>query len=264
MSNANNQIVNNFLNFILLWSKELQKGLNNIALRVKEFWESDNIHISLKLIPIVLITALMTLMIRGFIVNESYVSRVDYKSEKDILVQPVTKSTDNEDLIKKHQQELQSLRDDLNIKHQQELQLAREDLKKKHEDSLKILKHQQLLEIMQTKLAARAKSKIQRTVAAIPVVGLASFAYFEKIEFDEWKKDHSTGTVEEYSKEIYEKTQELLDSEYSGIKKYADNIYNAYETTDFSGQYDELKKNAGEFTEQTKEVVGEYFDKIFK
>ena len=208
--------------------------MNHIVLRVKEFWESDDIHISLKLIPIVLITALMTLMIRGFFVNESHVSSVDYKSEseKANVVQPatiITKSTDNEDLIKKHQQELQSLRDDLKIKHQQELQLVRDTLNKEHEDYLKILKRKQQLEMiqekLQAKLMARAKTKIQRTVAAIPVVGLASYAYFEKIEFDEWKKDHPTGTVEEYSKEIYEKTQELLDSQYSDIKKYADDIY---------------------------------------
>lgn len=74
------------------------------------------------------------------------------------------------------------------------------------------------------KAKARAKAKIQRGVAAIPMIGLASLAVFEKMEFDDWKKDHPDGTPEEYARQLSETTQELFNEEYRDFQKYADQI----------------------------------------
>lgn len=268
--NTNNQVVDAFLNRMLDWGKELHKGLNYVGLRIKELWESENIHVSLKIIPIVVLSSLTTLIFSGSFTEDHTVSKID--SSQTVNVAPAAVATTtavaatataitDDDSIKKHQQELQLLKENLNKKHQQELQLAKDDLNKKHQDALKVLKHQQLLEIMETKLTARAKTKIQRSVAAIPLVGLGFMAYFEKIEYEEWKKDHPNGTVEEYSQEVYTKSQELLDREYADVKKYADQIS---KDTDFEKKYDDFKKQAGEFGESAKGVMGEYYDKMFK
>ena len=55
---------------------------------------------------------------------------------------------------------------------------------------------------------------MQRGVAAVPIMGIAAFGLFEKIEFDNWKKEPPRGTMEEYTAEIGEAVNELLRDEY--------------------------------------------------
>ncbi len=92
------------------------------------------------------------------------------------------------------------------------------------------------------KLRARAKSKIQRGVATIPVIGLTSLAVFEKMEFDDWKKDHPNGTSEEYAREMYETSQQLMKEEYPDFEKYTDQIYGTSQEF-FKKKYDDFKES---------------------
>ena len=43
-------------------------------------------------------------------------------------------------------------------------------------------------QIAKVKLKQRAKAKVQRGVAAIPILGIGSLAAFEALEFKEWQK----------------------------------------------------------------------------
>lgn len=116
---------------------------------------------------------------------------------------------------------------ELNEKHRIELkklQIANEILVIEHEKDVAELIKKHLTEKILIKSKARAKSKIQRGVSAIPVIGLASLAIFEKMEFDDWKNDHPNGTSEEYAHELYETSQELFKKEYHDFEKYADQM----------------------------------------
>jgi hypothetical protein len=45
-------------------------------------------------------------------------------------------------------------------------------------------------------------------------MGVAAFGLFEKLEYDEWKKENPTGTFEDYTDEITFEMNEVLRTEY--------------------------------------------------
>ena len=87
-------------------------------------------------------------------------------------------------------------------------------LKAKHKKEISQLKLKHKKDIAKVKMKQRSKAKIQRAVTAIPIVGVASLALFEKLEFDDWKADHPSGTFVEYSDEITQTVNGLLMEEY--------------------------------------------------
>jgi len=100
----------------------------------------------------------------------------------------------------------------LTLKAKHKKSIAQLKLKHKKEISQLKLKHKK--DIAKVKVRQRSKAKIQRAIAAIPVAGVASLAVFEKLEFDDWKTDHPSGTFAEYSDEITQTVNELLMEEY--------------------------------------------------
>jgi Ca2+/Na+ antiporter len=99
-------------------------------------------------------------------------------------------------------------------------------LKAKHKKEIAQLKLKHKKDIAKVKLKQRSKARIQRVVAVIPVVGVASLAVFEKLEFDDWKTDHPNGTFSEYSDEIAQTVNELLVEEYQEYGKYYQDFWN--------------------------------------
>ena len=87
-------------------------------------------------------------------------------------------------------------------------------LKAKHKKEIAKLKLKHKRDVAKTKLKARSKAKIQRVVSVIPVAGLAAFAVFENMEFEDWKKDYPEGSFEEYTRQTSEAMQTLLEEEY--------------------------------------------------
>ena len=87
-------------------------------------------------------------------------------------------------------------------------------LKAKHKKEIAELKLKNKRDVAKIKLKARSKAKIQRVVSVIPVAGLAAFAVFENMEFEDWKKDYPEGSFEEYSRQTTEAMQTLLEEEY--------------------------------------------------
>lgn len=156
----------------------------------------------LKIVVIVVSTSIATLLAGGYFVYDRLMASAELFKKIDTL------QLANKSLLKKHE----------------DLKFANEALVKKQKKEIAELavKHQK--DEMSIKLKARAKAKIQRGIAAIPVVGLAASAAFEKMEFDDWKKDHPNGTFEEYSAEISESTEELLKQEYADFKDYVDQV----------------------------------------
>ncbi len=147
----------------------------------------------------------------------------------------------NKALVKKYEKDIT----ELNTKHIieiNELQIANKILVSKYEKDIAELFKKHIIEKVLIKLKMRAKSKIQRGIAAIPVIGLASLAVFEKMELDDWKKDHPNGTSEEYACEMYEASQQLMKEEYRDFEKYTDQIYGTSQEF-FKKKYDDLKKS---------------------
>lgn len=110
-------------------------------------------------------------------------------------------------------QEIKHQRDILKLKsnHKKELdQLSKKSSKKV--DKL-IRKHKG--ELAKAKTRERAKAKVQRAVGAIPLVGVGAFALFEKLEFENWKTENPRGTFEQYSLEIGNEVNQILQEEYS-------------------------------------------------
>lgn len=99
----------------------------------------------------------------------------------------------------------------LHAKHKKELTQLRKENSKKLNRLIK--KHK--VELAKTKSKERAKAKVQRAVAAIPVMGVAAFALFEKLEFENWKTENPNGTFEQYSIEIGNEVNQILQNEYS-------------------------------------------------
>lgn len=86
--------------------------------------------------------------------------------------------------------------------------------KLKHEKEVAKLKQKHRKKVAKVKTRERAKAKIQRTVSIVPIIGVAALGLFEKLEYDEWKKENPTGTFEEYTNEITFEMNEVLRTEY--------------------------------------------------
>lgn len=88
------------------------------------------------------------------------------------------------------------------------------ELKQKHLKIRNKLRKEHQKEVAKVKTKERAKAKVQRAVSAVPILGTAAFAIFEKIEFDNWKKENPDGTVEEYTIELGASVESVLKDEY--------------------------------------------------
>ena len=93
-------------------------------------------------------------------------------------------------------------------------------LKAKYKKDISQLKLKHKKEINKLKLKQRGKAKIQRAVSVLPFIGVASLVVFEKIEFDEWKKDKPHGQFSEYANETSTTINELLMGEYKEFGHY--------------------------------------------
>lgn len=157
------------------------------------------------------------------------------------------------------------------------LQLANKALVGKHEKDIANLSKEHMKDKIKIKAKARAKAKIQRGVAAIPIVGLAALAIFEKMEFDDWKKDHPDGTPEEYAREMYETSQELFNEEYRDFEekyrdfeKYASQASESFEKYTEASQklleekYRDLEKQAGQVSESSQELIKQKYRDLEK
>lgn len=86
--------------------------------------------------------------------------------------------------------------------------------KLKHKKEVAKLKRNHQKKLAKVKARERAKAKIQRTLSVVPIMGVAAFGLFEKLEYDEWKKENPTGTFEAYTDEITFEMNEVLRTEY--------------------------------------------------
>lgn len=57
----------------------------------------------------------------------------------------------------------------------------------------------------------KAKARLRRIVASIPIAGIAAAGYFERQDFLAWQADHPNGTFEEYSCEVTTLSAEVID-----------------------------------------------------
>jgi hypothetical protein len=104
------------------------------------------------------------------------------------------------------------------LRHQKELS----SLKSSHKKKIAKLKRSHQKQLAKVKARERAKAKIQRTLSATPIMGVAAFGLFEKADYDHWKKENPTATFEAYTDEITLEMNEVLKEEY---KEY----YEAYQ-----------------------------------
>ena len=100
-------------------------------------------------------------------------------------------------------------------------------LKAKYKKEIAKLKLKHKRDVAKVKLKARSKAKIQRVVSVIPIAGLAAFAVFENMEFEDWKKDYPEGSFEEYTWQTTEAMQALLEDEYHD---FSENYGTLFET----------------------------------
>lgn len=112
------------------------------------------------------------------------------------------------------------------IKHKKELSRLKKEIAK--------LKRNHQKKLAKVKARERAKAKIQRTLSAVPFMGVAAFGFFEKIEYDHWKKENPIGTFEAYTDEITLEMNEVFQEEYREyyeeyqkfLSKYATKTHN--------------------------------------
>lgn len=57
----------------------------------------------------------------------------------------------------------------------------------------------------------KAKARLRRMIAAVPIAGLGAIAYFEERDFQDWKEDNPEGTRAEYACELAELSAEVID-----------------------------------------------------
>ena len=86
------------------------------------------------------------------------------------------------------------------------------------------LKARHKKELAQVKLKQRAKARVQRGVAAIPILGIGSLAAFETLEFQAWQQDNPNGTFKDYSQEMSMEVKKLLMDEYAKFSEYTNEI----------------------------------------
>lgn len=111
------------------------------------------------------------------------------------------------------------------LKHRNEL--AR--LKKSHAKKISKLKRNHQKRLAKVKARERAKAKIQRTLSAMPIMGVAAFGLFEKLEYDHWKKENPTGTFITYTDEITLEMNEVFQEEYQEYYKNYQKFLSTYE-----------------------------------
>jgi hypothetical protein len=97
-------------------------------------------------------------------------------------------------------------------KFRQKIEVAK--LKRSHAKKIAKLKSKHQKKLAKVKARERAKAKIQRSVSVVPIMGVAAFGLFEKLEYDNWKKENPTGTFEAYTDEITFEMNEVLRTEY--------------------------------------------------
>lgn len=65
--------------------------------------------------------------------------------------------------------------------------------------------------LMRAVSEAKAKARIRRLIAAIPLVGIGTLAYFEEQDYREWLEDNPEGTLNEYTCELSAISATLID-----------------------------------------------------
>ena len=102
-------------------------------------------------------------------------------------------------------------------------------LKKSHAKEIAKLKRNYKKRLAKVKARERAKAKIQRTVSVVPIMGVAAFGLFEKLEYDHWKKENPTGTFEAYTDEMTLEMNEVLKEEYQEYYEEYQKFLSRYE-----------------------------------
>jgi hypothetical protein len=111
------------------------------------------------------------------------------------------------------------------LRHKKELSR----LKKSHAKKIAKLKRDHQKQLAKVKARERAKAKIQRTLSAMPIMGVAAFGLLEKVEYDHWKKENPTGTFEAYTNEIRVEMNEVLKEEYQEYYEAYQKFLSKYE-----------------------------------
>ena len=57
----------------------------------------------------------------------------------------------------------------------------------------------------------KAKARLRRLIAAVPFAGMASLAYFEEQDYQEWLVENPTGSRADYACEVAAVTSEVID-----------------------------------------------------
>ena len=65
--------------------------------------------------------------------------------------------------------------------------------------------------IASTVARLKAKARLRRVMAAVPLVGIGAAGYFERQDFIEWQADNPEGTLAEYSCEVATISAEVVD-----------------------------------------------------
>lgn len=102
-------------------------------------------------------------------------------------------------------------------------------LKKSQANKIAKLKRKYQKKLAKVKARERAKAKIQRTVSAMPIIGVAAFGFFEKVEYDHWKKENPTGTFKTYTDEIRLEMNDVFQEEYQAYYESYQKFLSTYE-----------------------------------
>lgn len=89
------------------------------------------------------------------------------------------------------------------------LQLSAGVAKLSAEAAATAIKHRK--EVLNTVARVKAKARLKRTVAMIPIAGIAAGAYFEEQEYQEWLADNPYGSRQEYACGLATVTAEVMD-----------------------------------------------------
>ena len=71
-----------------------------------------------------------------------------------------------------------------------------------------VIAHRQAL--TQSSARLKAKARLRRLIVAVPIAGLASIAYFEEHDYQEWLEDNPDGDRAKYACEVATITAEVL------------------------------------------------------
>lgn len=66
-------------------------------------------------------------------------------------------------------------------------------------------------ELAQAVARAKARARVQRLVAAVPIAGVGAIAYFKEQDFQDWKEQNPEGTRQQYACEVSALTAEVID-----------------------------------------------------